>query len=200
MSDKTAADALVAALRQKRKQRQDSLQASVRKATPLPSDDDRLRDDGDDNNDGETKGDNRESKTEPSTREIDAENDDEEENRGIPSLADLREEEDEEEEEEDDNKTKSPPSSSAPPPPPPTESLSKTMIRERMRQKMLARREQPAATSDGEASEREGSKSLSMTSRRLRGLREAKTLMAKTRFDVAESNNEDDLEQEVAAR
>ena len=200
MSDKTAADALVASLRQKRKQRQDSLQASVRKATPLPSDDDRLRDDGDDNNDGETKGDHRELKTEPSTREIDAENDDEEENRGIPSLADLREEEDEEEEEEDDNKTKSPPSSSAPPPPPPTESLSKTMIRERMRQKMLARREQPAATSDGEASEREGSKSLSMTSRRLRGLREAKTLMAKTRFDVAESNNEDDLEQEVAAR
>ena len=71
-------------------------------------------------------------------------------------------------------------------------------VRERMRQRMLARRERPQ-TAEGETSEGERSKSLSMTSRRLRGLRDAKT-SSRTRFDEADSKEEDELEQELVSR
>ena len=178
MSDKTAAEALVASLRQKRQQRKDSLQAAVREKTPesIPSNDD-VADEH-----------QKDALTKSEASIVDDDNDDDNDAALLPSL-------DDDDAEKDNSSSPSLPLQSDAP------ATTTTTVRERMRQKMLARRERPqAATTDGEASEREGSKSLSMTSRRLRGLRDAKTLMAKTRFDAAESKNEDELEQELAAR
>ena len=184
MADKNgAADALVAALRQKRKLRQDSLQASFRERTPEP--DSTLVNDVNEDERGDVKNlddtldegghFNQGQKSETSLiGEGDGGGDD---NR-LPTLKD---------DDSADRKEESLPSQSGP-----------SSVRERMRQKMLARRERPQAA-DGETSEREGSKSLSMTSRRLRGLRDAKT-MSRTRFDGAESKDDDELEQELAAR
>jgi hypothetical protein len=80
-------------------------------------------------------------------------------------------------------------------------SLSKAnlSLRDRVRQKVQSRRDKVQEETLQEEMERDGFRSGS-TARRLRGLRDAKRLMARTRFDEAESKEEEELEQELAAR
>ena len=185
MTDKNAAaDALVAALRQKRQLRQDALQAGFREKTP---DRDRsmvqkveVRDNRDDgNNIPEELGDSVQEQESATSLIEDGGGDGDDGGRDQVSVVNgLKTAE------SIDGKKATQPEQST--------------VRERMRQKMLARRERPQTT-DGENSEREGAKSLSMTSRRLRGLRDAKTT-SRTRFDGAETRDDEELEQELAAR
>ena len=200
MTDKNAAaDALVASLREKRKRRQDILRARSRERTPdrgavdgaekaNERGDTHIRDDTPEEvNDTEQAPKSETSLIEDGGGWAEGGKVDYEYNDERVSLPTLTDDEISKRVEESSSATILPLPSGA------------STVRERMRQKMLARRERPTTTTDAEASEKEASKSLSMTSRRLRGLRDAKTI-SRTRFDGAESKDNEELEQELAAR